>query len=218
MLTLDKWDISIQPGTGYKPGELKEYPPAFQSVSSFEKQGAISVMETIGDRLPITANPDMQALGEAIHTFLGADDHKKEQKKRLISAEDVLARWQVTANLKPKHMLSAGDRLHTWVIGKWPTATWRREYPVAMQKENGTIVSGFIDLLLEIPEGFVIIDHKSFPGGLEEAGKKAASFAGHLAGYAEAVQAATGKDVVGCFIHFPIGGLMAEMEMGATSQ
>lgn len=76
---------------------------------------------------------------------------------------------------------------------------------------NGTIVSGFMDLLLNIPDGYIIIDHKSFSGNLEEAKEKAASFAGQLGNYAEAVESATGEKVLWKGIHLPVSGYVMEV-------
>jgi hypothetical protein len=64
---------------------------------------------------------------------------------------------------------------------------------------------------LETPEGFVIIDHKSFPGSVADAKKKAASFGGQLGLYARAVQEATGKKIDGCCIHLPVSGLLVSV-------
>ncbi len=66
------------------------------------------------------------------------------------------------------------------------------------------IVSGFIDLLLETPQGFVVIDHKSFPGSADASRSKAIKFTGQLSVYAEAVGKATGKEVKELYIHLPV--------------
>ncbi|RME57177.1 hypothetical protein D6779_09215, partial [Candidatus Parcubacteria bacterium] len=63
-----------------------------------------------------------------------------------------------------------------------------------------------IDVLVELPEGFVIIDHKSFPGSAEEAIERAAGYAGQLGLYAEAVEQATGRPVLETAIHFAVQG------------
>ena len=76
----------------------------------------------------------------------------------------------------------------------------------------GTIVSGITDLLLELEDGFVVIDHKSFPGNLEYAVKKAQGFAAQLAEYAKLVVAATGKQVLACFIHMPVLGIVIPVD------
>jgi ATP-dependent exoDNAse (exonuclease V) beta subunit len=203
--------LAAKPATGHKPGEARDYPQAYVAASSVIGLGTISAIDKIGERLPLTGKPDMQALGEAVHTFLGADDVHRDMTKRLTMAEGLIRRWQVMNNLQAKSLLTASERLFSWVNSTWPDANWYREYPVALLQENGTIVSGFIDLLLETSDGFVIIDHKSFPGNIEEAKKKAASFAGQLGVYAEAVMAATGRNVAGCYVHLPVTGMVCSI-------
>lgn len=155
----------------------------------------------------------MQAIGEVVHTFLGADDIKRDKGKRLTMAGGILKRWNVVANLTPETLLLASDRLYSWVGNKWPGALWHSEYPVSLRQENGTIVSGFIDLLLETSGGYIIIDHKSFPGSVDEAKKKAAGFSGQIGVYAEAVRAATGKEVLSCYIHLPMSASVVQIEL-----
>ncbi|MEA3333319.1 MAG: PD-(D/E)XK nuclease family protein, partial [Pseudomonadota bacterium] len=203
----------IQPGIGYKPGKIKDYPSAFQAASSLLSvaQAGVFAGKTIAKRIALSGTPDMQALGEAVHTFLGADDYQKEKAQRLVMVDAILQRWQVAHNLAPEALLAASNRLNVWVTAKWPHAIWMREYPVALQQDNGTIISGVIDLLLEVPAGYVIIDHKSFPGNNKAATEKAVTFTGQLGGYAEAVAVATGKNVVGCFIHLPVSGMVVDM-------
>jgi ATP-dependent exoDNAse (exonuclease V) beta subunit len=65
-------------------------------------------------------------------------------------------------------------------------------------------VQGTNDLLLETPDGVVIIDHKSFPGAASQWAAKVEEFAPQLAAYAHVLQAA-GKRVLGSFVHFTIG-------------
>jgi ATP-dependent exoDNAse (exonuclease V) beta subunit len=206
-----------KPGSGYRPGEEKMYPPAFQAASSVAETGKVSAMEKLGVRLPLTGKPDMQLLGEAIHTFLGADNVKREKAKRLEMANRILNRWLSVANISADYLVQASDCLHSFILSKWPDAIWHREYPVFLRQDNGTIVSGFIDLLLETRNGFIIIDHKSFPGSADEAKERAAGFAGQLRVYAKAVNEATGKKIVGSFIHLPILGLIASVEICRAS-
>jgi len=66
------------------------------------------------------------------------------------------------------------------------------------------IAHGWIDMLLELPEGYVVIDHKSYPGG--NAAEHAKQYAPQLAVYKKAVEQATGKPVLKTLIHMPLVG------------
>jgi len=203
---------TVQAGTGYKPGKPTEYPPAFLAASSISGLGTIGTIEDLGERLSLSGKPDVRMLGEAIHTFLGADNVGYDKPRRLAMAENILKRWSVDKSLGAQSLLIASDRLHSWVTQKWPGAIWHREYPIALRQKNGTIINGLIDLLLETPEGYLIIDHKSFAGNTQEAQKKAASFAGQLGCYAEAVETATGRNVAGTWIYLPVIGLSMNVQ------
>ena len=91
-------------------------------------------------------------------------------------------------------------------------ATWRRELRLLHRLGSGTIMSGYADLVLEHEGRAVIVDHKSFPGAVEQAIDKAAGFAGQLGAYAAAVSAATGKEVAGMYVHLPVSGVVVRVE------
>lgn len=67
-------------------------------------------------------------------------------------------------------------------------------------------------MLLELPDGFVIIDHKTHPNpcGAE---KYAADCAGQLELYRKAVEKATGKKVLNTIIHLPNLGRCYEVSV-----
>jgi len=70
--------------------------------------------------------------------------------------------------------------------------------------ENNQRMQGWLDMLLELPEGYVVIDHKSYPGG--NAAEHAKQYAPQLAVYKKAVELATGKPVLKTLIHMPLVG------------
>ena len=77
--------------------------------------------------------------------------------------------------------------------------------------ENGTLYQGFIDMLLELQDGYVIIDHKTHPNALD-AEKYAADCAGQLRCYRKAVEAATEERVRQTIIHLPNLGMCFEVK------
>ena len=70
---------------------------------------------------------------------------------------------------------------------------------------------GFIDMLLELPDGYVIIDHKPHPMAFD-AESYAAGCAGQLQLYRKAVETATGKSVKQTIIHLPNLGMCFEVK------
>jgi ATP-dependent exoDNAse (exonuclease V) beta subunit len=75
-------------------------------------------------------------------------------------------------------------------------------------------MQGFIDMLIELDSGYVIIDHKTFPGA--DAEERAREYAPQLDAYRRAVEAASmeagsGKKVLAALIHMPVIGKVYEV-------
>lgn len=68
-------------------------------------------------------------------------------------------------------------------------------------------MEGWIDLLLETPAGYVLVDHKSYPG-TDPVGHIKDKYIGQMRGYAEAIESNTGRPVVETLIHMPALGKM----------
>ena len=64
----------------------------------------------------------------------------------------------------------------------------------------------FVDLLLETRDGWIIVDHKATPRPRNECKEIAEGYSGQLAMYKSAVEAVSGRPVVGTWIHMPVGG------------
>ena len=192
------------------------YPPARLLPSTLSVEGKVSdphVAETpikIGDRLPITGSPDMSFLGEAVHGFLAADHADRSLAKRRTMASDILARWGVSGAMQPASLIEASDRFEQFVADRWPQARQHRELPV-LSRVGEQCASGRIDLLLENEDGFVIFDHKTFPGAPEAWVEKVQEFAPQLGLYRQMVTRATDKPVQACFIHMPIVGAIVRI-------
>ena len=69
--------------------------------------------------------------------------------------------------------------------------------------------------MLETPHGYVVIDHKTFPGGESALIEKAKSFAAQLVAYRIALEKATGIPVLSTWIHFPISGYLVNVAINA---
>lgn len=161
----------------------------------------------IGSRLPLSGNPDMAILGEMVHAFLAADSVKKAREERLKMAQTIMDNYGITA-LTVESMLEASERLEEFLTERYPDIIQKhREWPVHLQK-GWQKASGWIDLLLSTPKGWVIVDHKTFPGKEAEWLNQAKSYLPQLQTYAEAIHKATGQPVYEVWIHMPVVGAM----------
>jgi ATP-dependent exoDNAse (exonuclease V) beta subunit len=185
-------------------------PRAWVSPSAVEGEAKQVEFFPLGTRLNVQ-RADMNALGQAVHGFLAADRPELAPPVRRELAAQCLERWGQRDALTPGELVEASLRLRTWVEQQWPGARWRRELAVSLRQADGSMLRGTADLVLELPEGFVLVDHKSFPGGLEAAQEKAASFLGQLDAYTQALEPALGKPRLGAFIHLPMLGQVAKL-------
>ncbi len=150
-------------------------------------------------------------MGSSVHGFIAADSPEYEAAERLKMAEELLARWKVAGALTPADLVEISDRLRKWAQAKWPKAKWHREWPICQRLETGSITNGIADLILETPDGLVIIDHKSYPGVPGDAAEYAVEDAPQVQVYADTAALATGKPILGMYIHFPLIGALVPL-------
>jgi len=82
--------------------------------------------------------------------------------------------------------------------------------------EGTQVIAGRIDLLIEIPNGFVVMDHKSFPGVIDVEGERLRAFAGQAALYARALERVTGRTCQEFWLHQPIAALMTRVTLAKS--
>lgn len=64
-------------------------------------------------------------------------------------------------------------------------------------------------MLIETPDGFVIVDHKTYSG--KDALERTRQYAPQLFAYRRAVEAASGRKVASLLLHLPICGKVVEI-------
>jgi ATP-dependent helicase/nuclease subunit A len=202
---------STTPGHGYTPREPVAHPPAWCLPSSVAKTGSIARKIRIGNACMVESEVDPRALGEALHAILAADDIHRERAQRESQAQDVLQRWGVIRPGLAAHAISSADALHRWIAKTWPGARMRRELPIWHQREEGTIVRGTADLVIEATDAFAVVDHKAMLGSRSRVLEDTKSYFGQLRTYAEAIAVATGRASAGCFVHLPLAGMVLEL-------
>lgn len=209
--------VPRKPVSWYAPGAPLVAPREIVNPSAEPLRVAATVKSVVrlGERAALAGPSDMQAVGDAIHGFLAADEGanpaaRRELARRMLDAHDV------TVALAPETLLAAADALRAWADARWPGATWHREWPLRARLEETPprLLVGEADLVLESPDGFVLVDHKSFPGGAAERDRRLVEeYAPQLAWYARVLERALGKPLLGAFIHFPLRAEMAEVRL-----
>ncbi len=197
-----------------RPSVLPQHPPARVSASGDVLieglHATIGEVLDVGPRLMISGKPEMDVLGSAIHGFLGADDPSLARDVRRTLATDLMRRFGVEAAVDAEALVTRSDALREALSKKYKVLSWRTEWPLQVRL-GAQVISGWADLVVETPDGWVLVDHKSFPGPREKWEAEALSHAPQLAAYSLALERATGRAVVACFIHFVVGGGLAQV-------
>ncbi|QCB98576.1 hypothetical protein E5206_18060 [Arthrobacter sp. PAMC25564] len=182
--------------------------PARVTASSLESFGFVAdVTEAavLGPQLIPHGAPNWDHVGSAIHGYFALPLADLDAEVRLSAAQRLLDRWGAASAVEPGVVVEAGERMLTFFAGQYPGATVITEQSVAWRKSDNQLMEGWIDLLLETPAGYVLVDHKSYPGK-DPIGHIRDKYVGQLRGYAEAIQSITGRPVVETLIHMPALG------------
>lgn len=186
-------------------------PSQMNSVSGPLKVG-INHEFNLGERLPLSGKVDMEIVGDAIHSFLAVDDCSWDNSRREGMARQILNNRKIEA-LGVLSLIQMSDRLWDFIENQFGNdCSWRREWPVHLRVGNQK-ARGWVDLLLKTKSGYVIIDHKSFPGNETERHKKVLDYGSQLAIYKEAIEKATGTSVLSTMIHMPMLGKILDISL-----
>jgi len=203
----------------YAAGDRAERPRELLNPSTEPAPGAariVSVAPLAGRRALEGSDANMRDVGDAIHAFLAADSGgeaagRADMARRLLLAHGALG------HLAPGTLLDVADALRAFLEARFPAARWFREWPVRARLPGPPprLLVGEVDLFLELPDGFVLLDHKSFPGAERERDRRLVEdWAPQLSWYARALSDALRKPLRAAFIHLPLRGEIAEVGLG----
>ena len=156
----------------------------------------------------------MSALGSAIHNCI-AYFLASKGKATTEALTSVLARWRVGEAVEASAVLAQAQALMSWMDTKWPGARIWTELPIEVRLKSGRVARGQVDLLVELPAGWVLVDHKSDPRSAVEDNRLAEVHGPQLDTYAQAVHEATGRDVVERWLFLPVAA--QAVKIGAAS-
>jgi ATP-dependent exoDNAse (exonuclease V) beta subunit len=169
----------------------------------------------VGQRLVLKGTPPMNVLGTACHDVIATLTAGGRDPQDSQWVKELLERYDLVGVLEPVALLAHGRAFQKWLIVDLGATAIYPEWPIRSILSNGQVLNGWIDLLIDTPAGWVIIDHKSFPGAQSEWDAHALGYSGQLACYRDAMVAATGRAVVGLWIHYCLGGGAVEIDLGS---
>lgn len=199
----------------------------FSKLDSIDYKGRL---ESLGSRIEFIQT-EMELLGEAVHNFLSADLFLLSQvkprahssfpvcnndwllstcstlditKERERLAAKIIKAW-CPGKVSEKDFVMAGNRLLNYLCETFGQFLLRPECPV-FGNFDGQRMNGRIDLLVETDSGFIVLDHKTYPGKSDSWIAKAKSHLPQLLLYAEAINRRGQKQVIELIVHMPIIG------------
>lgn len=166
--------------------------------------GTFTVVETdaVGVRLSLAGKPDMASLGTALHLCIA-----RAGVLGGISPPDVeriLKIWAVADSVDKDAVCTQTSAFQAWVAKRWPDCPVYVEVPIEANGPNGTRIRGRIDLLVELPDSWILMDHKSNPGGSARDEDLVAEHGPQLDSYSHALLNATGKPVSERWLYMPV--------------
>lgn len=199
-------------------------PPRRITPSSAEASGGVRYraveLDRIGEGLQAEAkearDQDAEAaettdLGNALHAVLALAPAFRGRDPELVDTKiaSILEGWGIS-DIEPPAVGKLCSALDSFLRSRYGAAQEQREWPVHLRLPNHQELRGWVDLLLDTPEGWVIVDHKAYRG--DRAAEVAAGFGAQLGWYRKALKAAGDKPVREALIHFPLLGKMFRVE------
>lgn len=166
--------------------------------------GQFDIIESIdiGIRIALTGKPDMTDLGTAIHNCIA-----RAGARGAVEASDVsslLSFWGVGNAVDNAAVVAQLIAFRAWCDERWPGCPTFVEVPIEASRSDGTRIRGRIDLLVQSPKGWILLDHKSNPSGSERNEQLVLEHGPQLAAYSEALSTATGIAVVEQWLYLPV--------------
>lgn len=167
---------------------------------------AVAEQVTLGKRIPLKTGTDSVALGNALHACLAAAFSNPATPLDEMHAERLLAAFGLEGALSVSAVVQQVGVIDAWLRARWPNCRRLAEVPIEAVMPNGQVLVGRIDLLIETPDGWALLDYKASPLPGSRWVELATEYGGQLAAYAEAVRLATGRPVRESWLVLPVAG------------
>lgn len=197
------WFKEISPPFSLKADNIR-LPLKFTPSNAIEQACTITETAMIGKRISLKPGVDMTQLGTAIHGCIGAMLTDPTAPLTLTEVNALLQRMDVAGSVRSEELLEQIEAFKRWYKTRWPDAIPYAEIPTEMKMPNGQVLEGRIDLLLKVNGGWILIDHKSNPGGSDRWNDIAQEYAGQMATYKDAVEKASGEKVLESWLFLPV--------------
>ncbi len=224
LLPCERWDGLEEVRNAVKPGKeravLHWYDPHERSAERLPEQispslreasSDASVVETImyGNMLDLRGESAPAEKGTAVHDILAFALTQEPGVCDAASVAVLLERYGMAGLCGSEAFEGQLGCFRQMLSERWPDGKLDIEVPVEQVLPRDQVLKGQIDLLLETPNGWVVIDHKITAIEPDAWDAKAMEYSGQLYDYKQALEAITGRPVESCWINlFAAGGLL----------
>ena len=210
-------DFAIAAPTPFKPTWFLERSPTdtrlrerLSPSKAAPAEGAtVGNIIELGPRIAVHGN-DMGKIGTALHAAIAAEFVNPSRDDAIECAGALIRNAAGDGSVAPADAIECARRFRAVVNEHFGPLSLLVEHPVDLVQDNGQVLHGWIDLLLDTEAGWIVIDHKSSPRPRSEWAKEALEHSGQLAAYVRALCGA-GLECAGCWVHFPVSGGLVEV-------
>jgi len=200
------WFSSPASGGGELARPLWRRPSAERDLGA--SASVVLSTESVGEAITVYGPVEPVVLGQALHACIA----RAEVLGRADPTEigQILRAWGIDGALDPQRVVAQIEAFRAWRESKWPGCRVRVEVPIEADGPQGTRIRGNIDLLIDTPDGWVLIDHKASSEVVGGAGdldaKLGRTYGPQLALYGYALHSATIRQAVQRWLYLPVRG------------
>jgi ATP-dependent exoDNAse (exonuclease V) beta subunit len=195
-----------------------EFKPYYRNPSSEEGNQNCNVLiaKDFNARLTINSGALIgenaeQRLGNAFHALFALNDATEQDASRL------LKRFGIAEAVNPEQLIQCANNFQHYLSVELKANCVYKEWPLEMKNDDGSVMVGSADLVVDTPEGLMLVDYKSYPGTTDNvlnpgSDKFSGRYAGQLNAYAKMLEATfDGKSVCRKLIYYPVLGIVVEL-------
>ncbi|ARM30899.1 hypothetical protein B9H02_05770 [Prosthecochloris sp. HL-130-GSB] len=166
-----------------------------------------------GSSLEMKTEGSASRLGSALHDILAFGLIQRPVYFRPQAVERMLNAHGVAGMVAAEDLVRQVQAFRSYCMDRWNGADILVEVPIQQRLSTGQVLGGQIDMLLDTPSGWIIVDHKTGPAAYREREFRVREYIGQLQAYAGALEQLTGRPSKECLINFLAAGVIATVSM-----
>jgi ATP-dependent exoDNAse (exonuclease V) beta subunit len=180
----------------------------------------VTVLDYKGEQLSVGRDEELSydETGSILHAAFAAWNSESPEQIRQAVLTQVLTNFHAEKMITPSSLEAQFCDFWNYIQKTYKPIRFWKEIPLqSVAENNGELMSGFADLVLDTPQGLILIDHKTFPGSFEKQVMDPASafyagkYAAQLKAYAKLVSNTFGKPVTEMLIHYVVHGKLVRL-------